>query len=97
MKILALENELPVATSEAFQQYAAAEAHQAWEMHLAGTIRELYFRANRDEAVLVLECASVAEAQRLLATLPYVREGLITFEVIPLKAYNGFERLFSKE
>jgi len=29
-----------------------------------------------------------------LNTLPLVKEGLITFELIPLKAYPGFERLF---
>lgn len=46
------------------------------------------------EAVLVLECESANEAQRILSTLPFVHECLITFEVIPLKAYPGFERLF---
>jgi len=30
----------------------------------------------------------------VLATLPLVKEGLITFEIIPLAAYPGFSRLF---
>jgi hypothetical protein len=75
---------------------AEAEARKAWELHQAGIIRELYFRADRNEAVLVLECASSVEAQGILAELPFVRERLIAFELIPLKAYPGFERLFSK-
>jgi hypothetical protein len=55
----------------------------------------LYFRADRSEAVLVLECDSAETAQHALATLPLVQNGLIAFELIPLKAYPGFARLFS--
>ncbi len=94
MKILAIEHELPGAAAESFQQYAKEEARIVWELHQAGLIRELYFRADRNEAVLVLECASGDEAQQILSTLPFVRHELITFEIIPLKAYPGFERLF---
>lgn len=95
MKILAIERELPGATAADFERQARAEAAQAWELHQAGVIRELYFRADRPEAVLVLECADVAEARAALATLPLVRAGLIDFELIPLTAYPGFARLFS--
>ena len=94
MKILALERELPYVTAEQFQQYAVAEASKAWDLYQAGILREMYFRADRNEAVLVLECASVTEAQETLSTLPFVQNKLITFELIPLKAYPGFERLF---
>jgi hypothetical protein len=45
-------------------------------------------------AVLVLECADVAEADWVPASLPLVAAGLIEFEVAPLRAYSGFERLF---
>jgi hypothetical protein len=96
MKILALEHELPGATAEQFQQYANDEARKAWELHQAGIIRELYFCADRNEAVLVLECDSVSDALEALATLPLVKEKLIAFEIIPLKAYPGFARLFEK-
>lgn len=97
MKILAIEHELPGAVAEDFQRHAKEEARQAWDLHQAGLIRELYFRADRSEAVLVLECASIEEAERTLRELPFVREGLIAFELIPLKAYPGFERLFTGE
>ena len=95
MKILALEHEFPTAVTESYLRYAKEEARKAWELHQAGTVRELYFRADRSEAVLVLECASVEEARMILAELPFVREGLIAFEMIPLRAYPGFERLFT--
>jgi len=94
MKILALEHESPGASPEQFQVQAKAEARNVWGLHQAGLIRELYFRADRNDAVLVLECASMAEAEETLKTLPFVQGGLITFEIIPLKAYPGFARLF---
>lgn len=95
MKILALEHELPGATAEQFQRHARAEALRAWELHQQGIIRELYFRADRNEAVLVLECESVDAARAALSSLPLVERGLIHFELIPLTAYPGFARLFT--
>lgn len=96
MKILALERELPNATAEAFRTMSEEEARKAWDLHQAGLIRELYFRADQSTAVLMLECESMEEAKNLLGELPYVREGLIAFDIIPLKAYPGFARLFKK-
>jgi hypothetical protein len=97
MKILALEHELPNATAEGFQEYAVTEARQVWALVQAGVIRESYFRLERSEAVLVLECQTTEEAWEALSTLPFVQNKLISFEIIPLKPYPGFERLFAKE
>lgn len=94
MKILALERELPNANVELLIRFAEDEARQAWELHQAGLIRELYFRADQSTAVLVLECESLEHAESILAELPYVRESLIAFDLIPLQAYPGFARLF---
>ena len=97
MKILALEVDAPGADEGAYTAaLLQAESRRAWELFQAGVIRELYFRANRHAAVLVLECASTEEAQAVLATLPLVAAGLIAFEVIPLAPYPGFARLFSE-
>ena len=49
------------------------------------------------EAVLILECGGTAHAEGILSSLPLVREKLITFELIPLKAYPGFARLFAEK
>jgi muconolactone delta-isomerase len=97
MKILAFEKERPGATPEGFAPYLEAEARRARELHEAGLIRELYFRADRREAVLVLECDDASAAEAALATLPLVREGLITFDLMPLVPYDGFARLFREE
>lgn len=97
MKILALERELPGVNAQQFQRFAKEEARKAWLLYQNGLIRELYFRADQNMAVLVLECGSTDEARAVLADLPFVREGLIAFDLIPLRAYPGFERLFSIE
>lgn len=95
MKILALEIELPGGDEAAFQALAREEAAKVWELYQEGVIREPYFRKDKPEAVLVLECEGVEEAARILATLPLVEAGLIEFELIPLAAYPGFARLFA--
>jgi|WetSurMetagenome_2_1015567.scaffolds.fasta_scaffold212369_2 muconolactone delta-isomerase len=97
MKIIAIERSLPGATEEGFRECASAEAARAWELYQQGLLRELYFRADRPEAVLVLECADVDSARQTLASLPLVRDGLITFDLIPLAAYPGFARLFNPQ
>jgi hypothetical protein len=96
MKILAMEVETEGVQPEDFAPHRKAEARRVWELYQGGTIRELYFRADRSEAVLILECADTIEAQQILGSLPLVQAGLIRFEVIPLVAYPGFERLFGE-
>ena len=95
MKIIALERPVPAVAEASFSpDLLRDEARRAWELHQAGAIRELHFRADREAAVLVLEAADVAEARRTLDQLPLVRARLIDFELVPLRAYPGFARLF---
>jgi len=95
MKILALEQDVPGVREEQFQPHLKAEAARVWELYQAGVLREIYFRQDRTQAVLVLECADVQEARCVLETLPLVRAGLIDFEVIALIPYPGFSRIFA--
>lgn len=85
MKVLALEAEAPG---------ARPEAERLWQLQQEGWVRAAYFRADRRTAVLELECADGAEASRALATLPLVQAGLIAFDVVPLRPYDGTARLF---
>lgn len=96
MRILALEYESPSADPDLMEAYLAAEARRVLELTQAGIIREIYFRAEKREAVLILECANAQEARDVLQTLPLVQAGLIAFEVIPLVPYNGFSRLIEE-
>ena len=97
MKIIALEKETGKTAGGDKQKLLREEARRVWELQQAGMLREIYFRADRPEAVLVLECDSTAEAEAALSTLPLVGEGLIQFELIPLAPYPGYQRLFSEK
>lgn len=96
MKVLAIEREVPGVAGDAFESHLQAEAARVWELYQAGVIREIYFRQDRPDAVLVLECEDVEEARGVLQALPLVKEGLIAFEIIPLRPYPGFARLFGE-
>ena len=96
MKILAFEKELPNSNPERFAPLLKDEAARVWELYRGGKVREMYFRGDRDEAVLILECADVGDAKELLDSLPLVQAGLIEFEIISLIPYPGFERLFQQ-
>jgi muconolactone delta-isomerase len=95
MKILAMEIEAKGVQPGQYAPHLKAEARHVWELYQSGTIRELYFRADRSEAVLILECADAEDARKTLQSLPLVQAGLITFEIIPLVPYPGFARLFA--
>ena len=96
MKILAIEKESENTKPQDFKPFLKAEAKRVWELYQQNIIREMYFRQDISRAVLILECENVEEAQKVLKTLPLVRENLIYFELIPLVPYPGFSRLFSE-
>ena len=97
MKILALEKDVSGVTAGQFPPHLQAEARRVWELYKAGIIREMYFRQEKADAVLILECTDAIEAREILNSLPLVKENLIDFEIIPLVPYPGLERLFSEQ
>lgn len=98
MKFLAMEKEVAGVTDDQFTpSLLKEEAARAWELHQQGIFREMYFRTDRQDAVLILECASLQNAQTALKSLPLVKNNLIDFEVVPLQPYDGFSRLFSEK
>ena len=94
MKILAIEKELKSSSPDEFAKLAKEEAKVLWDLYQAGFVREFYFRADEDAAVLMLEADSTSDANEKLEKLPFVSNKLIDFELISLKPYPGFERLF---
>ncbi len=96
MKIIAIGKSDPEVSADRFKPFLKAEAKRVWDLQQQDIIREIYFRQDIPDAVLILETSSVAQAQGILNTLPLVKEKLIGFDIIPLKAYPGFERLFAE-
>ncbi|MBZ0200630.1 MAG: hypothetical protein K8H86_12235 [Ignavibacteriaceae bacterium] len=96
MKILAIEKEISDLTFKKMTPYLKEESVRAWELFKNGFIREMYFRQDKSTVVLMLEAESKEEAEKIMQTLPLVKNGFIEFDLIPLRAYDGFERLFEK-
>jgi hypothetical protein len=94
MKILAIARLDPQTTPAKMQLHLEAEVKHAWKLYKEGVLREAYDRPDRRGVVFVLECGGVEEARKALAGLPFVGEGLIDFELIPLGPFAYFEGLF---
>lgn len=97
MKFLALEREIVREQPADFAPHLDAETRRVWELTQTGILREIYFRGDRTEAVLILECVHLDEAHEAIASLPLVQAGLIEFELIPLIPYPGYARLFRED
>ena len=96
MKILAIAKVDPRATVDTIRPHLEAEVKHAWKLYKDGTLREMYSCQDRHlGVVLILECSSTDEARRVLDELPFVREGFIGFELVPLGPFSYFEMLFT--
>jgi hypothetical protein len=96
MKVLALGRDTAPADDPRFAEVRPAEARRVWELYQADVVREMYFRADRPNGVLVLEVPDLAAARAAIDSLPLVVAGLIDFDLVPLKPYPGFARLFAE-
>lgn len=92
MKILAVERELKPVPREA-DGILKKEAFKVWELSEKDIIREMYFN-EKHCAVMILECPDKSVASEILKELPLVQEGYIVFDLMELRPYTGFGRLF---
>jgi hypothetical protein len=97
MKIYAFDSLKAGASKEQLEALISAEVKAAWLLYKEGVIRENYLRTDRPGAVIVLECASVGEAEVHLAGLPFAKAGLVQFTIIPVGPFLTLEKLFAHE
>ena len=95
MKLLAIEKETTSVNWDEESETLINESYQVYHLFQEGVIRDIYFTEN-ENAVIILECASKAEAATVLSTLPLVKAGLISFEIMELRPYTGFDRIIQK-
>ncbi len=93
----AVDMSFPGRTREEAAALGRAEARRAWELYQAGILREASFRADVHRSILFLEAPDEAAARAALDSLPFVKAGILTFEVIGLIPYDGWARLFAPE
>jgi hypothetical protein len=96
MKIIAVEHDVRGSVPPS-PQLLREEAAEVWRLHVQGLVRQAWFTLRTHRAVLEMECADEAEAARLLGALPLVAAKLVRFELLGLRPYDGFGRLFAPE
>jgi hypothetical protein len=79
MKVLAISSNTGDPTS-----HIPDEMRRVAELQEGGVIEQVYLKADRSGAVMMLETESTDEAERQLATLPLVQRGVTRFEVTEL-------------
>ena len=94
MKVLALGRDVIPQDDPRFAELRPAEARRVWELYQSDVLREVYFRADRPNGVLMFEVPDLAAARAAVDSLPLVAAGLIDFDLVPLQPYPGFARLF---
>ena len=92
MRLLAMETEVAGADWSGAEALLKQEARAVYALQIKDILREIWFTEDH-EAVLLLECANKAEAERLLGELPLVKGGLIRFTLKELRPYDGYSRL----
>lgn len=92
MKILAIEKEIGNVTLEHLDALLREEAQHVYQLYLSDSLREIYFTENKN-AILVLEADNKEVANTLLSSLPLVAAGKISFELMELRPYTGYQRI----
>ena len=67
------------------------EVQQARALYSAGSIRQIWHRADVRGACLLWEADNEETVQRMLQTFPFVQAGIVEIELIPLIPYAGFQ------
>lgn len=72
-------------TGKDIQPHIPAEQEAVARLRQEGVIGEVYLKADRTGPVLILKDTDRAGAQQQLASLPFVEEHLVAFELIELR------------
>jgi hypothetical protein len=83
MKILAIGT-LKSLTQEQSDRIFPAEVPATLKLYLDGKIEQFWLRDEMKGAVFLLNVESVAEAENLLGALPFTKENLHTFDLLPI-------------
>ena len=76
------------------EQILKQEAKVLWNLQKKGIIRSIWFKKTTREAILIIEAEDTIRTKEIVDTFPLVEEGLISYDIVELIAYDGYERLF---
>jgi hypothetical protein len=71
-------------TGKDIRPHIAAEQEVVAKMRAEGFIGDVYLKSDRSGPILILKNTDRVDAKQRLATLPFVQEHLVAFELIEL-------------
>ncbi len=96
MQILAISVPTEGTTREMAAPHFNDEVADTVNLYLSDIIRDFYYREDGTGVVFMMECDTVDEAQAELSKLKLVREGLLTYNCIPLVPLRPLKLLLNK-
>jgi hypothetical protein len=83
MKVMAIGTLGPV-TKEQMTHYMPTEVPATLQLYLDGKMEQFWLRENSAGVIFLLNVGSVDEARDLLHSLPLTRDGLLTYDLMPI-------------
>ena len=83
MKVMAIGTLNPL-SPEQRQRYMPKEVPATLQLYLDGKMEQFWLRDKEEGVIFLMSVDSVDEADRLLKALPLVRDGLLTFDLMPI-------------
>jgi hypothetical protein len=83
MKVLAIGTLKPL-SKEQSDRIFPSEVPATLQLYLNGKIEQFWLRDEMKGAVFLMNVESVTEAEKLLGTLPFTKENLHTFDLLPI-------------
>jgi hypothetical protein len=83
-KVLAIGRLVTLPMTEAARKVLPEEVRDTVQLYLQGKIDQWYVQEDRSGVVFMINTSTVEDARRILDTLPFSREHLMTFQLIGL-------------
>lgn len=77
-------------SDEQFAEHIDAERERVRELYRDGIVRSIWSRKDAAGAVMLLECADEATAQKAVGSLPLARREMLELQILPLGPYPAF-------
>src|ERR1700686_1000879 len=84
MKVMAIGTLKPL-SPEQRQRYLPKEVPATLRLYLDGKMEQFWLRDKEEGVIFLMTVDSVDEADRLLKALPLVQDGLLTFDLMPIR------------
>jgi hypothetical protein len=95
MKVLAIIEVAPGASVESIRSQLVDELLASWALFLSGVLREAYATDKPTRLIFIFEADDVHQANAHVRTLPLVAQGLFRVELIELRPFANWAKLFA--